>query len=131
MTRVLSIDSFNENSGPGIRVLIDISYNDEGIEVNCIDLVNQIRRYRHYIEMNNGGVTFKGNIQNNVDFLKNICTLCHKSNINTCIELKTSEFNSIYEILYLLDYIILIKDIDKIDEISKILTNKKINFLIK
>ena len=131
MAKILSIDPFNNDVGPGIRIVIDFSYNDEGFNINHIDLLNEIRRYRHYIEMDNGGVTFKGNIIENIDFLIDLCNLCHKSNIKTCIEIKTSDFNYIKKILYLLDFIVLNIDSNNIYDIVNLLNEKKISFLTK
>lgn len=131
MAHILSIDPFNRESGPGIRVLIILS-NKECNDISANDLLNEIRKYRHYIEQDNGGVTFSGNIKNNKKFLEDICILCHKSNIKTCIEIKTSEYNIIHSFLKYIDFLIIHNDnSNSIDIVIQSLDNRKIQYLIK
>lgn len=131
MANILSIDPFNNNSGPGIRVLVIFSNDNNCIDINSKELLNEIRRYRHYIEMNNGGVTFSGNIENNIDYLKEMCILCHKSNIKTCIEMDSKAFNLISPFLKYVDYVIIHSDDNNIDNIIFELEKNKIDFLLK
>ena len=101
---IKNIDPMKNISGLGIRVEIELS--DGGYELSVTDLVNRVRKFRPYIELNNGGVLFKGDINNQIVFVYECCSLCKKAGINTCVELK---YNQYIDRLYLkyIDSIIL------------------------
>ena len=87
----------------GFRVEVIIS--KDGYEITSNELVNRIRKFRPYIELNNGGVLFKGEIISQIDFVLESCKICHKAGINTCIEIDYKNYNK--ELFKNIDFIIL------------------------
>lgn len=138
-----SIETMGLVDGPGIRVIIFM----QGCELRCIfchnpetwnkksklrvtskEIVDEIRKYRSYIEMG-GGVTFSGGeplLQS--AFLLEMLKMCKKAGIHTAIDTSGTGYNKedLDEILKYTDLVIL--DIKAIDsENYKKLTGKDIN----
>lgn len=108
MGKVLSINPMSFTSGPGIRVEIIISDNDEGMELTPNELVDRIRKFRPYIGPNGGGVTFKGeNVFLQSDYLSDVCHICHKAGINTCLFTTGNNYHDNENILKYLDLVII------------------------
>lgn len=101
-----SINPMSFDSGPGIRVDILLSESN-GVLVNCNDVVNRIRKFRPYFGPDQGGVTFRGDIFKNVKYMNELCHLCHKAGINTCISVDATEYNLDKSIFEYLDLIII------------------------
>jgi len=122
MIIIKEINPITENNGPGIRVEVVLS-KDAGITLTPNELVDSIRKFRPYIELNGGGVTFNGDICN-IEELSRACMICHKAGINTCIELDNyiEQYDSILKYID----IIIINKIEYIDEIIKKFNNIKI-----
>ena len=98
-----SIETMGLVDGPNIRVVIfmqgcplrcsfchnpDTWDKKSNLELNSEEVVNEIRKYRPYIEMG-GGVTFSGGeplLQS--EFLLDMLKLCKKAGIHTCGESK-------------------------------------------
>ena len=121
MINIESINPITQDNGPGIRV--EVKLTNKGVELTPIELVNRIRKFRPYFEINNGGVTFIG-IENCVNELVETCHICHKAGINTCIVL--DEYNSIYDELLKYTDIIILKNKKDIN----IIKNKYSNITI-
>lgn len=125
-----SIQTMGLLDGPGIRIVIFMSgcpirclfchnpdtWNKEGnLKMTPMELVDEIRKYRPYIEMG-GGVTFSGGeplLQS--EFLLEALKLCKKAGIHTCIDTAGNGYNKeiLDELLKYVDLIIL--DIKAID----------------
>ena len=73
----------------GFRVEIIIS--NDGFEITSKELTDKIRKFRPYIEVDNGGVLFKGDICSQLDFVIECCNICKKAGINTCLETKYTD----------------------------------------
>lgn len=101
-----SINPMSFDSGPGIRVEVILS-KESGILLTVNELVNRIRKFRPYFGVDGGGVTFKGDVFLDYDYLYNICRLCNKSGINVCIETNGLLYNSDLDIFKYLDLVIL------------------------
>ena len=94
MSKILEINPMSLNSGPGFRVEVILSNNDEGVELTPNQLVDRIRKFRPYIELNSGGVTFKGdNIFSQSKFLDEVFNICHKAGFKTCIMCNANNYN--------------------------------------
>ena len=107
MGKVLEINPMSLNSGPGIRVEVILSNTDEGIELTPNELVDRIRKFRPYIELNNGGVTFKGkDLFSQSEYLNEVCHICHKAGIPACIMCNATKYNS-EDILKYVDLVII------------------------
>ena len=126
-----SIETMGLVDGPNIRVVIfmqgcplrcsfchnpDTWAKTSKLEMNSEEVVNEIRKYRPYIEMG-GGVTFSGGeplLQS--EFLLEMLKLCKKAGIHTCIDTSGTGYNEKYldDILKYTDLVIL--DIKAIDE---------------
>lgn len=128
-----SIDTMGLVDGPGIRVVVFM----QGCSLRCLfchnpdtwnkksdnhlfsnEVVDEIRKYRPYIEQG-GGVTFSGGeplFQS--EFLLDMLMLCKKSGIHTCIDTSGTGYDKsiLDDILKYADLIIL--DIKAIDEKS-------------
>ena len=95
MAKILEINPISENSGPGIRTEIILSNTDEGIELTPNQLVDRIRKFRPYIEINNGGITFKGdNIFLQSNFIDETSHICHKAGFKVCIMCDANNYNN-------------------------------------
>ena len=106
-----SIETMGLVDGPGIRVVVFM----QGCMLRCLfchnpdtwnkkskyylsskEVVDQIRKYRPYIEQG-GGVTFSGGeplMQS--EFLLEMLKLCKKSGIHTCIDTSGTAYNKNY-----------------------------------
>lgn len=138
-----SIQTMGLVDGPGIRIVIFM----QGCMLRCIfchnpetwkldsdslmtskQVVDEIRKYRPYIELG-GGVTFSGGeplVQSK--FLLECLKLCKKAGIHTCIDTSGTGYDKKYlnEILKYTDLVILdFKSID--DEQYKNITGKSID----
>lgn len=108
MGKILSINPMSFTSGPGIRVEVILSNTDEGMELTPNELVDRIRKFRPYFGPNGGGVTFKGeNIFLQSDYISEVCHICHKAGINTCIMTTGNKYNNDENILKYLDLVII------------------------
>ena len=126
-----SIETMGLVDGPGIRVVIFM----QGCMLRCVfchnpetwnmksdkymtskEIVDEVRKYRPYIEKD-GGVTFSGGeplLQS--EFLLEMLKMCKKAGIHTCIDTSGTGYDIKYldEILKYTDLVILdIKAIDK------------------
>lgn len=126
-----SIETMGLVDGPNIRVVIfmqgcplrcsfchnpDTWKSISKLKMNASVVVDEIRKYRPYIEMG-GGVTFSGGeplLQSK--FLLDMLKLCKKSGIHTCIDTSGTGYSKKYldEILKYTDLVIL--DIKAIDD---------------
>lgn len=138
-----SIDTMGLVDGPNIRVVVFM----QGCDLRCIfchnpdtwkrksdhlltseEVVNEIRKYRPYIEQG-GGVTFSGGeplFQS--EFLLEMLKLCKKAGIETCLDTSGTGYDKEYldEILKYTDLVIL--DIKAIDpDKYKEITGRSIN----
>ena len=145
-----SIETMGLVDGPNIRVVIfmqgcnlrclfchnpDTWKKTSNLKLNSKEVVDQIRKYRPYIEQG-GGVTFSGGeplFQS--EFLLDMLKLCKKSGIHTCIDTSGTGYEKKYlnQILKYTDLIILdIKAIEK--ESYKYITGRDIdefNYFVK
>lgn len=142
--RVHSIETFGTLDGPGIRVVIFLqgcplrckychnrdSWNKNGGKIYATDqLINEVIKYKSYIDASNGGLTVSGGEATmQPEFLNELFEKAKELNIHTCLD--TSGFvdiRTIKPILNNTDLVILdIKHMD--DEKCKSLTgvtNKK------
>ena len=142
--RVHSIETFGTLDGPGIRVVIFLqgcplrckychnrdSWNKNGGKIYTTDqLINEVIKYKSYIDASNGGLTVSGGEATmQPEFLNELFEKAKELNIHTCLD--TSGFvdiGTIKPILNNTDLVILdIKHMD--DEKCKSLTgvtNKK------
>lgn len=138
-----SIETMGLVDGPNIRIVIFLQgcplrclfcHNPETWEksinkkVTSKEIVDEVRKYRPYIEMG-GGVTFSGGeplFQS--EFLLEMLKMCKKAGIHTCIDTSGTGYNKelIKEILKYTDLVIL--DIKSIEEDSyKKITGKSMN----
>jgi pyruvate formate lyase activating enzyme len=107
MGKVLEINPMSLNSGPGFRVEVILSSNDEGVLLTPNQLVDRIRKFRPYIELNNGGVTFKGdNIFLQSNYIDEVSHICHKAGIPACIMCNANNYNG-EDISKHIDFVIL------------------------
>lgn len=126
-----SIETMGLVDGPNIRIVIFM----QGCPLRCLfchnpdtwnpninkkmtskEIVNEIRKYRSYIELG-GGVTFSGGEPlYQSEFLLDMLKLCKKAGIHTCIDTSGTGYDKKYldEILKYTDLVIL--DIKAIDE---------------
>lgn len=119
-----SIETMGLVDGPGIRIVVFM----QGCRLRCAfchnpdtwglksditmtskEVVDQVRKYRPYIEMG-GGVTFSGGeplIQS--EFLLDMLKLCRKAGIHTCLDTSGTGYNKEYldDILKYTDLVIL------------------------
>jgi len=140
-----SIETMGLVDGPNIRVVIfmqgcplrcsfchnpDTWKSTSNLKMYANEVVDEIRKYRPYIEMG-GGVTFSGGeplLQSN--FLLDMLKLCKKAGIHTCIDTSGTGYSKKYldEILKYTDLVILdIKAIEK-DDYKKI-TSKSMDMV--
>ena len=140
---IYSIETMGLVDGPGIRVVVFM----QGCKLRCIfchnpetwkeegklkftskEIVDEIRKYRPYIELG-GGVTFSGGeplIQS--EFLLEMLKMCKKAGIHTCLDTSGTGYDIKYldEILKNTDLVLLdIKGIT--DEDYKYITGRKID----
>lgn len=128
-----SIETMGLVDGPNIRIVIfmqgcplrcafchnpDTWKSISKLKMNASEVVDEIRKYRPYIEMG-GGVTFSGGeplLQSK--FLLDMLKLCKKAGIHTCIDTSGTGYSKKYlnEILKYTDLVIL--DIKAIDSKS-------------
>ena len=125
-----SIETMGLNDGPNIRIVVFM----QGCPLRCLfchnpdtwssisnfkmtskEIVDEIRKYRPYIEMG-GGVTFSGGeplLQSK--FLLEVLKLCKKAGIHTCLDTSGTGYSKKYldDILKYTDLVIL--DIKAID----------------
>ncbi|MBR6690373.1 MAG: pyruvate formate lyase-activating protein [Bacilli bacterium] len=138
-----SIETMGLVDGPGIRVVVFM----QGCPLRCLfchnpetwnkqsdmkmtskEIVDEVRKYRPYIEMG-GGVTFSGGeplFQS--EFLLEMLQMCRKAGIHTCIDTSGTGYSKEYldEILKYTDLVIL--DIKAIEEESyKNMTGKEMD----
>lgn len=127
------IETMGLVDGPNIRIVIFMQgcplrclfcHNPEtwnsksNIELTSKEIVDEVRKYRPYIEMG-GGVTFSGGeplLQS--EFLLEMLKMCRNAGIHTCIDTSGTGYSKKYldEILKYTDLVIL--DIKAIDEES-------------
>ena len=138
-----SIETMGLVDGPGIRVVIFMQgcmlrcifcHNPETwnkkskLELTSKEVVDEIRKYRPYIEMD-GGVTFSGGEPlYQSEFLLEMLKMCKKAGIHTCIDTSGTAYDKEYldDILKYTDLVILdIKAID--DDKYKEITGKEID----
>lgn len=144
--RIHSFESFGTVDGPGIRFVIffqgcplrckychnpDTWEYSEGKEYTVMQVVNEVLKYKKYIEPQ-GGVTLSGGeplVQ--IDFVISLCQELKKYNLNIAIDTAGIMFDNTYKynkLLKLIDLVIL--DIKELDEKEHILlttmSNKKI-----
>ena len=138
-----SIETMGLVDGPGIRIIIFLQgcplrctfcHNPEtwnkrsNKEMTSKEIVDEIRKYRPYIEKD-GGVTFSGGeplFQS--EFLLEMLRMCKKAGIHTCIDTSGTGYDKKYldEILKYTDLVIL--DIKAIEENKyKEITGKSID----
>lgn len=138
-----SIETMGLVDGPGIRIIIflqgcalrcsfchnpDTWNTKSSIRMTSKEIVDEIRKYRSYIELG-GGVTFSGGeplFQS--EFLLETLKLCKKAGIHTCIDTSGTGYNKKYldEILKYTDLVIL--DVKALDSESyKNITSKNID----
>ena len=122
MINIKEINPITENNGPGIRVEVVLT-KDIGISLTPNEVVDRIRKFRPYIELNGGGVTFVGDICN-IEELASTCMICHKAGINTCIEL--NKYIKEYDLILKYIDVIIINEIMYIKEILSKFSNIKI-----
>ena len=128
-----SIETMGLVDGPGIRIVVFM----QGCPLRCLfchnpetwnkesknkmtskEIVDEVRKYRPYIEKD-GGVTFSGGeplLQS--EFLLEILKMCKRAGIHTCIDTSGTGYDKKYldEILKYTDLVILdIKAINEID----------------
>ena len=138
-----SIETMGLVDGPNIRVVIFM----QGCPLRCIfchnpetwdkisknkmtskEIVDEVRKYRSYIELG-GGVTFSGGEPlYQSEFLLEMLKMCKKAGIHTCIDTSGTGYDKKYlnEILKYTDLVIL--DIKAIDDINyKKITGKKVD----
>ncbi len=128
-----SVETMGLVDGPNIRIVIfmqgcplrcsfchnpDTWEKTSNLKMDAEEVVNEIRKYRPYIEMG-GGVTFSGGeplLQS--EFLLDMLKLCKKAGIHTCIDTSGTGYNKKYldEILKYTDLVML--DVKAIDEES-------------
>ena len=119
-----SIETMGLVDGPNIRIVIfmqgcplrcsfchnpDTWNNESKLRLEANEVVDEIRKYRPYIEMG-GGVTFSGGeplLQS--EFLLDMLKLCKKAGIHTCIDTSGTGYSKKYldEILKYTDLVIL------------------------
>lgn len=137
-----SIQTMGLVDGPGIRVVVFMQgcplrclfcHNPEtwnkksNLEMTSKEIVDEIRKYRPYIEKD-GGVTFSGGeplFQS--EFLLEMLKMCKKAGLHTCIDTSGTGYSKKYldEVLKYTDLVIL--DIKAIKNISyKEMTGKEI-----
>ena len=129
--RVHSIQSLGTVDGPGLRFVVflqgcnlrckcchnpDTWESASNLKLDANEVVNEIRKYRPYIEIG-GGVTFSGGeplLQS--EFLLEMLKLCKKAGIHTCIDTSGTGYSRKYldDILKYTDLVIL--DIKAIKE---------------
>ena len=150
MGYIHSIETMGLLDGPGIRIVVffqgcplrcsfchnpDTWIFGEGLEISAKEVVDEVRKYRSYIEMG-GGVTFSGGeplLQS--EFLLEALKLCKKAGIHTCIDTAGNGYDKKYldDILKYTDLIIL--DIKAFDNnMYKKITTKNIghfNYFLK
>ena len=122
MINIKEINPITENNGPGIRVEVVLT-KDIGISLTPNEVVDRIRKFRPYIELNGGGVTFAGDICN-IEELASTCMICHKAGINICIEL--NKYIKEYDLILKYVDVIIINEIMYIKEILSKFSNIKI-----
>ena len=125
-----SIETMGLVDGPGIRIVIFMQgcplrcifchnpetwKNKNNIKLTSKEIVDEVRKYRPYIEMG-GGVTFSGGetlFQS--EFLLEMLKMCKKAGIHTCLDTSGTGYSKKYldEILKYTDLVIL--DIKAID----------------
>ena len=128
-----SIETMGLVDGPNIRIVIfmqgcplrcsfchnpDTWEKESKLKLDAKEVVDEIRKYRPYIEMG-GGVTFSGGeplLQS--EFLLDMLKLCKKAGIHTCVDTSGTGYSKKYldEILKYTDLVIL--DIKAIEEDS-------------
>ena len=147
MVKIYSMNPMSFDSGPGIRVEVVLcDDNSEGIQLSSKELVDRIRKFRPYFGPDAGGVTFKGvNIFNYSNYLEEVCTICHKAGISTCIETNGIDYVNNMNLLNNIDFVILKIEslplfnynnfsIDNMMNVSNLINDindKKINIFIK
>ncbi len=125
---MIIIDSINPisfDNGPGIRVEVNISDKENGISLTPNQLVDRIRKFRPYFELDGGGVTFKSkNIFMYSNYINNVCKICHKAGINTCIQTEEYDFINNEEVFENIDLFIIFANelsMDKLVYIEKLI----------
>lgn len=140
-----SIETMGLVDGPGIRIVIflqgcplrclfchnpDTWAKTSNIKLTSKQIVDEIRKYRSYIELG-GGVTFSGGEPlYQSEFLLEALELCKKAGIHTCIDTSGTGYEEKYldEILKKTDLVIL--DIKAIDESNyKKITGSKMDMV--
>lgn len=137
MGKISTMNPMSFDSGPGIRVEVQLSNEDDenGIELTPNELVDRIRKFRPYFGPDGGGVTFKGNIFEQAKFIEDTCHICHKAGINTCIETTGNDYIDDTNILNYVDIVIIninglpLYNYDNLDIEYLMNTNKLVNKL--
>ena len=113
--RINSIQSLGTVDGPGVRYVVFLqgcnlrcccchnpeTWERKGKEISAQEIVNKLLRFKEYFN-NKGGITLSGGeplLQ--PLFAKEIFSLCHQNNINTCLDTSGSIINN--DVLELLD----------------------------
>lgn len=138
MGRIHSYETFGAADGPGIRFVVflqgcplrclychnpDAISPNGGFELNASDVVEKIKRYKHFIK--DGGVTISGGEPlYQSEFTAQILRLCKKEGFHTAIDTAGYIKSPVAKEAILLSSLILldIKEIDKND--AKILTGQ-------
>lgn len=121
--RMHSFESMGLVDGPGIRNVVflqgcklrcaychnpDTWNTKEGTNVDSLDLIEKIKRFKPYFDRSGGGVTFSGGeplLQ--PEFLLEMLKLCKDSGINTAIDTAGVGFGDYDEILKYTDLVLL------------------------
>lgn len=144
--RIHSIESMGLVDGPGIRTVIFFQgcslrciycHNPDtwdrklGYEVNSVELIKKIIRYKPYFEKSGGGVTFSGGeCLDQEEFLLELLKRCKEEGIHTAIDTSGYGRGNYEEILKYTDLVLLdIKHIN--DEGYRRITNYGISGLEK
>ncbi len=129
--RVHSFETLGTVDGPGIRIVVfmqgcplrclychnpDTWDTSQGKEYTVTELMNEIKKYKTYMESSGGGVTFTGGeplLQ--AEFLTQVAKECKKENINVAIDTSGFILNEHVKELYkYIDLVLLdIKSFDK------------------
>ena len=128
--RIHSIETMGLVDGPGIRVVVFFQgcalrcaycHNPDtwnfkgGEEMEALDLIKKISRYKSYFDKSGGGVTFSGGDPlMQPKFLLEILKLCKENGIKTALDTSGYGVSDYYEILKYTDLVLL--DIKNISE---------------
>lgn len=103
---ISAINPMSMTDGPGYRVVITLS-NDGEVVLTPNETVDRIRKFRPYIGLDGGGVTFVGDSFIQSEYLKETCHICHKAGINTCVITDGYNYDKNSELINYIDVVIL------------------------